>query len=186
MMLLLATPALAAPVLEAPDSVDRFARCVAQAQAEADAEGFVWAAPGAHAQNVAVVAGVPCHRDEAIPSLSWSSRDAIRMAKMLQDAGYTVLPLVSDVTGADLEAALDRAAALVDPDGTLLVYFSGHGLLREEAGGLHRYLVLSDTDRRASDTSERPLFTQGGRIEQHARGPAEHVTVFHRRAQRPR
>lgn len=88
---------------------------------------------------------MPCHRSPAIPSLAWSSRDAVRVGTRLQRAGYRVDFLTSSVDRDDLLSALDAISEQADPDDTVLVYFSGHGVLQEQAGQVRRHLVFSDT-----------------------------------------
>ena len=162
------TSAIAAPVLveETPD--DRLARCVVEAEAEASEVGYR-PSPAGRSDRVAVVVGVPCHEDPTIPSLSYGARDAARVAQRLEVAGFAVVPLVTLVTRADLDLALDRAEALLEPGGTLLVYFSGHGVLREEEGRVRRYLVFTDTDLAELPTTAMPVPALEARV---ARIPA--------------
>jgi len=95
--------------------------------------------------KVAVVVGVPCHRSASIPSLAYSTRDAVRIAEMLDGNGFTVLRLTSSVDAEQLLDALDEVERIMNPEGVLVVYFSGHGVLRHHEGRLRRYLVFSDT-----------------------------------------
>lgn len=101
-------------------------------------------AAGAH--KVAVVVGVPCHRSDSVPSLSYSTRDAVRMAGMLEQSGFTVLRLTSSIDAEQLLDVLSDVEQNIASDGVLLLYFSGHGVLRQVDGRLRRYLVFSDTD----------------------------------------
>jgi hypothetical protein len=143
-MILAVAAAIAGPVLGDVGAPDAFTRCVAAADAEVD-EPLAVPELGTTAR-IAVVVGVPCHRSAQIPSLQYSTRDATVVGHKLQEAGFTVLPLVSAVDRRALFEALDRAQSALAPGGELVVYFSGHGTLREEGGQLRRYLVLSDTD----------------------------------------
>jgi Caspase domain len=137
--------ALAGPILAPEAPIDGLARCVADADTLAGALPADLGATDGPQERVAVVVGVPCHRQDTLPSLAYASRDAVRVAEVLVDSGFTVLPLTTVVDRDAVLAALDRAEALVAPGGTLLVYFSGHGVLREEGGRVRRYLVMSDT-----------------------------------------
>jgi uncharacterized caspase-like protein len=154
---LLAASALGAPVLADAPELSPLERCAAEAEQQAGIASGSWrdevplAVP--RTDRLAIVVGVPCHRSEAIPSLAYSSRDAERVADTLQAGGFTVLRLQTVVDRATLAAALDRAGAAVTPGGTLLVYFSGHGMLRDEDGKLVRYLVMSDTDLTSIETT---------------------------------
>ncbi|MCA9494094.1 MAG: caspase family protein [Myxococcales bacterium] len=144
MIVALASAAWGAPVLgEAPSPEDQLALCAAAADAETD--GQVLAEPSS-SDRVALVVGVPCHRNPGLPSLGYSSRDALRIGAELQAGGFSVIHRTSIVDASDLRAAVDEASALLEPGGTLVVYFSGHGLLREDGGELSRWLVMSDTD----------------------------------------
>ncbi len=100
----------------------------------------------AGAQRVAVVVGVPCHRSDSVPSLAYSTRDAVRMAEMLEASGFAVLRLTSAIDASKLLEVLEDIEGKIDPSGVLVVYFSGHGVLREDEGQLRRYLVFSDTE----------------------------------------
>ncbi len=141
--LLAAGDARAAPVLEEATPERLLERCVGAADAEVDLPALP---EPTRSDRVALVVGVPCHRLPGLPSLEFSSRDAARVGAALSEGGFSVLSLTTLVDGADLLAAVDRAEALLEPGGTLVVYFSGHGVLREQAGKLTRWLVLSDTD----------------------------------------
>jgi len=150
MIALAALTALAAPVVSEPETMwTELDRCAMEAEAQAGVASGSWRQEIPEtlrpSDRVAVVVGVPCHRDPAIPSLAYSTRDAERVAQTLEAGGFTVVRLLTVVDRASLAAALDRAGRAVTPDGTLLVYFSGHGVLRDHAGELLRYLVLSDT-----------------------------------------
>ncbi len=141
----LVAAAWAAPAwVETP--VDPLQRCVESANAIAGIDGELAVEPLPSDQGrVAIVVGVPCHRSSSIQSLAFSTRDATRMADQLEASGYAVIRLTSVVDRAAFDAALDAADRALAPDGSLVVYFSGHGVLREEAGMLRRYLVFSDT-----------------------------------------
>ena len=135
--------ALAGPVvLDQPE--DPFDRCIREAE-NAAAEFERAPMPDGLVDRLAIVVGVPCHRSSAIPALAWSTRDAVRMGTTLQSAGYAVEFLVSDVELATVEQALDAATERVTPDGTVLVYFSGHGVLEDRDGRVRRHLVFTDT-----------------------------------------
>jgi hypothetical protein len=180
--LLLASAAAAAPVLEAPDTEPTapWERCVADAEGEVDDLPAVEDLGG---DRVAVVVGVPCHRSEAIPSLRYASRDAARVTEALRAGGFTVLPLLTVVDRATLLDALDAAARAVSPEGTLVVYFSGHGVLREEGGELRRYLVLSDTELTAvgsSGLAVRDLEARLGEVPAAARVLVQDTCFAHR------
>jgi len=139
--------ALAGPVvLEQP--VDPFVRCVEEANLAAGLSAGAASTGGMldeGAKRVALVVGVPCHRSQTIPSLAYSTRDASLMAEMLETNGFTVLRLTSEVDAHQLLQTLDEVEQVMAPDGILLVYFSGHGVLRQHEGQLRRYLVFSDT-----------------------------------------
>lgn len=154
--------ASAAPVLQQAD--DPLQRCIDSAAAESDGVPFEASALPLRADRVAVVVGVPCHRSEGIPSLAYSSRDAARVADTLQRSGYAVIRLVDLVDRSAFSAALDRAEAMVSPGGTLVVYFSGHGVLREQSGRLSRYLVFSDTELGAVRTTGLSVLSLDDRI----------------------
>jgi hypothetical protein len=151
MIALAAVAAFAAPVVSewetGPSALDR---CAMEAEAQAGVASGSWRTSPPDtlpaSERVAVVVGVPCHRDPSIPSLAYSTRDAERIAQTLESGGFTVVRLLTVVDRATLTSALDDAVRAVTPDGTLLVYFSGHGVLRDLAGTLQRYLVLSDTE----------------------------------------
>ncbi len=143
---LAASVALAGPVLQAPEGSPR-ERCVQAAAREIDVPlpPSPELAPGAGLTRVALVVGVPCHDDPGIPSLAYSSRDAARVGSLLAEAGYHVVLLTGAVERAGFRAALSRAEAALAPDGELLVYFSGHGVLADHRDRVRRYLVFSDT-----------------------------------------
>ncbi|MCB9683859.1 MAG: caspase family protein [Alphaproteobacteria bacterium] len=144
MIVTLAMAAWGAPVLgEVAGPEAQLASCAAGADGEVD--GWTLAAP-TPSDRVALVVGVPCHRNPGLPSLGYSSRDAIRVGAELEAGGFSVVHRTTVVDAADLRAAVDEAAALLEPEGTLVVYFSGHGVLREDGGELSRWLVMSDTD----------------------------------------
>ena len=157
--------AAAGPVLgPSLDEIDPLQRCVEAAQTEAGLDGALAAPDGTPppslsgpVDRIAVVVGVPCHRDPTIPSLQYSTRDAVRVAAVLEDAGFAVVPLLTVVDRHALFATLDDAERALAPDGTLLVYFSGHGMLQEGGGSLRRYLVLSDTEVRSIRTTGVPV-----------------------------
>lgn len=140
-----ASAALAAPILM-EEPLDGFERCVRDAEAAAGPLPSRPALADGPYERVAVVVGVPCHRNESMPSLAFATRDAVRVSEALAAGGFAVLPLLTVVDRQDLVRALDEAERLISPTGTVLVYFSGHGVLREEAGVVRRYLVMSDTD----------------------------------------
>lgn len=160
---LLAT-ASAGPVLQ--QVTDPLRRCIDAAASETDGIPFETQPLPRRADRVAVVVGVPCHRSDGIPSLAYSSRDAARVADVLQRAGYAVIRLVDLVDRSAFSDALDRAEATLSPGGTLVVYFSGHGVLREQAGRLRRYLVFSDTELGAVHTTGLPVLSLDDRISQ--------------------
>jgi hypothetical protein len=135
MMLWLAA-ALAAPFTV---TVDPYEACVARSDVP------VRHAPVGPRVGRAVVVGVPCHRDPAIQELAYAAVDADRVAARLAASGFDVDVLAGGVDRDTLLAALDAAAADAGPEETLVVYFSGHGLLAETAEGTVRHLVLSDT-----------------------------------------
>lgn len=165
-MILWWASASAAPVSAPTDPVDALERCVEDAFAAADGfDGLPDPGPGPH-DRVAVVVGVPCHEGEAIPSLAYSTRDAVQVARQLSEGGFAVIPLLTVVHREELLAALDRASRMVSPQGTLLVYFSGHGVLREEGGAVRRYLVMSDTALDALSTTAVDVRTLEWRLDQ--------------------
>ena len=139
--------ALAGPVvLQQP--VDPFVRCVEEANVAAGLSTQSAVFDSTIPQGVdklAVVVGVPCHRSPSVPSLAYSTRDAVRMAEMLAEGGFTVVSLTSAVDVHQLLDTLHEAEEQMDPNGVLVVYFSGHGVLRQREGRLERYLVFSDT-----------------------------------------
>ncbi len=127
--------------------VDPVQRCVDAAAAELDEAGTASDTTlPATSDRVAIVVGVPCHRTAGIPSLAFSSRDAEQVAQILGAADYDVIRLTHLVDRADFVAALSAAEATLSPKGSLVIYFSGHGVLREDQGKLKRYLVFSDTE----------------------------------------
>jgi len=136
---------LAAPVVV--DAPDPFTRCVQEAQTQGEDAGFQWGdPPDAPVDKLAIVVGVPCHRSPVVPSLAWSTRDALRVGSALQAGGYHVVALTTSVDAATLSAHLDEVERWLSPSGSLVVYFSGHGVLREERGRFQRYLVFTDTE----------------------------------------
>lgn len=143
----LAAAASAAPVLTAPEQ-SPLERCVAAAQAEIDVAlpPAPDLTPGQDLERIAIVVGVPCHERPEIPSLAYSSRDAARMGAHLAEQGFHVVPLTHVVDRARFLDTLDRAEAALAPEGELVVYFSGHGVLATEHGQVRRFLVFSDTD----------------------------------------
>ena len=129
--------------------MDSFARCVEDANLAAglDAEaGNIRGVLTPGTEKVAVVVGVPCHYSDSVPSLSYSTRDAVRMAEMLENSGFSVVRMTSAIDSTQLLDALDDVKRSIASDGVLVVYFSGHGVLRQQEGRLRRYLVFSDTN----------------------------------------
>lgn len=162
--------AAAAPVLSNDSAQDPFARCVAAADAEAGVtSGSVQLVPDS-SDKIAVVIGIPCHHSPQIPSLQYSTRDATEMGAHLADAGFDVVPLLTSVDRRTLLDTLDRVQRSLAPDGLLVVYFSGHGALREEGGELHRYLVMSDTELGAVHMTGLSVRTLEDRVDQIAAG----------------
>ena len=131
--------ALAAPEVEA-EPFDAAASCV-QAAGPVRRLGTVQPA-----ERMALVVGVPCHADPSIPSLQFSSTDAERVGTALAQRGYAVHHLTTTVTREDFEHALAELQRSMPRDGELVVYFSGHGVIRTAQGELQRYLVFSDAD----------------------------------------
>ena len=81
------------------------------------------------AARYALVYGAADYEDPAIKDLSFPDDDARDMATALQAAGWTVAASEQDGT-VTRDQVLDGIAALggtVDPDSSVLVYFSGHG-----------------------------------------------------------
>ncbi len=148
MNLLLASIALAAPELgpaPTPDALDGVERCVAEA-------GPVRSDPLpeqlADDARIALVVGVPCHHAPSTPSLRFSSRDAERVGDALAARGYTVIRRSTLVERASLVELLEQLAEQwrsSGSKGSVVVYFSGHGVLREVDGRLQRFWVFSDT-----------------------------------------
>jgi hypothetical protein len=136
---LLAT-AWGAPVVE--EAGDPFARCLVEASAAVGPMPDPRAL--AHGPRIAVVAGVSCLRDDRLPPLRYAARDAARLAERLLAAGWQVVQLPPGASAADLRTAIDAASEAVDPGGTLLVYWSGHGLLRARGSQVERVLGTSD------------------------------------------
>lgn len=144
--------AMAAPVLE-DEPLDPLQACIEQAGPVVQAER------GERAERIALVVGVPCHDDRTIPSLQFSSRDALAMGEVFAERGYQVRTLTTRVERGALLDALAAIEADLPPDGELVVYFSGHGVLKETSAGLERFLVFSDTDLGAIETSGLSLRT---------------------------
>ena len=138
--------ALAAPVLDA-EPVDPWSRCVERADREAGLTGppGLQAFPVGGVSKLAIVVGVPCHHDPALPSLTYSSRDAMQVADWLSGEGFSVIRLTTEVERSEMEHALDLASRHLHRGGTLLVYFSGHGVVHQDRGQLQRMLVFTDT-----------------------------------------
>lgn len=132
--------ALAAPVIE-PAPLDPLAACIAHA---GQVRGLGEVQPDQ--TKIALVVGVPCHDDPSIPSLQFGTHDAMDLGARLQGRGYTVHALTTRVSRGDFLDALDTLGRALAPGGELVVYFSGHGVLRETDVGLERFLVFSDTD----------------------------------------
>lgn len=137
--MILGSLALAAPEVEAVP-FDHAAACV-------EAAGPVQElGPVQPADRLALLVGVPCHEDPSIPSLQYSSSDAARLGSVLEERGFVVHRLTTSVTRQAFEDALEALSDALTRDGELVVYFSGHGVLRTVNGELERYLVFSDAD----------------------------------------
>lgn len=95
--------------------------------------------------RVALVVGIPCHRDPRVASLGLANDDAVRFGQALEARGYAVAYRTTLVDRQELLDALDEAASAVGPEGELVLYLSGHGVLRQGDDALERFLVTSDT-----------------------------------------
>src|SRR5687768_843841 len=106
--------------------------------------------PG-HAKRYALIIGVDQYADTQITTLGGASNDARTLANaMIQYAGFPseqVTVLASDQpperqpTRGNILRRLSNLAAIVPPDGLLLISFAGHGI---ERGG-HAFLLPSDS-----------------------------------------
>ena len=99
-------------------------------------------------QSWALIFGIDHYR-HGIPSLRTAVADAEAVADSLQRyQGFRLLrpPMVEDVRRARMLELLEAIPEEVDADDRLLLYFAGHGLLRE--GGEHPggYLVPQDVE----------------------------------------
>ncbi|MFT5453900.1 MAG: hypothetical protein ACI9K2_000376 [Myxococcota bacterium] len=146
MIVWLALGALAAPVLDT-EPIDPWARCVERADRQAGLNGpaGMQAFPVGGVSRLAIVVGVPCHHDPDLPSLAYASRDATQVADWLASENYSVIRLTTEVEQAEMSRALDLAERHLRPGGTLVVYFSGHGVIHQSRGRLQRMLVFTDT-----------------------------------------
>ncbi len=99
--------------------------------------------PAARAERVAIVVGVSAYpRSSGIAPLHYAAADARTLAEELARHGYRVTTLVDDeATRGSVLGALAAAAEAVDPRGTVLFYFSGHGM---DEGG-HHYLMTVES-----------------------------------------
>lgn len=67
------------------------------------------------------------------PSLDTAINDAEVVARTLKsDYGFRTVTLLRDATRRDLIAALNTLAESVEPRDSVLIYYAGHGLLRED------------------------------------------------------
>lgn len=95
-------------------------------------------------RRVAILIGNGNHSDERFEALLAPSTDVSGLESVLGDpriGGFEVLPLV-DKTTREISIAISKAIKELSHKDTLLIYYSGHGVL-DEAGKLH--FATSDT-----------------------------------------
>jgi filamentous hemagglutinin family protein len=91
------------------------------------------AVPQIH-RKVAVFFGVSEYQDKKIPSLQTSLPDVDSVAKVVSERmGYEVR-IVRNPTKADIVATLNKLAAELATDDSLLIYYSGHGYTLQRNG----------------------------------------------------
>ena len=123
------------------------------------------AAPGADeaGKRRALLIGVDAYDDPAFAPLSFASRDAVELGKVLLDPTYGGFASVEVVTNGELTARalvarLKQWAATVAPEDLAFVYFSGHGTRWvDDRNRSHVYLAASDTEKDAPVDTAIPL-----------------------------
>ncbi len=113
------------------------------------------ATPGAdtvRAERVAVVVGVSAYpRGGGVAPLHFAAADARTLSEELERHGYRVTTLVDDeATRGSVLRALAAAAETADPRGTVLFYFSGHGM---DEGGRHYLMTVEAADGSLASTA---------------------------------
>ncbi len=104
---------------------------------------FLAAAPAFADTRVALVVGEGAYRHA--PILPNPAADAAAMAKLLGDAGFATVRLVTDGSRSDLQKALRDFANLSETADIAVFYYAGHGV--EIAG--RNYVVPVDADLRS-------------------------------------
>lgn len=105
----------------------------------------------ANDQRYAVVVGVGSYTSPGVTELACAVRDAEDVARVLDETGWQVSLMTTDLTNAklrpDTAEAIERRirdyASVTDELDTILFYFSGHGFIDEQKNG---YLCPTNVD----------------------------------------
>jgi Caspase domain len=90
--------------------------------------------------KLALVIGIDVYRSEGLEDLSSCRKDAEDFCKLLQELGYTIFqnePIIGsrlnkENSWVDIRRAIVSSFKSAKPGQTLLFYFSGHGIPRED------------------------------------------------------
>lgn len=91
----------------------------------------------------ALLVGVEKSKDPAFPALSFVNNDIALMEGVLTKSGFEVEKLTADVSSSKLRAGLTDFLAGSSYDERVVIYYSGHGTSKGEAG----FLVTADCER---------------------------------------
>jgi hypothetical protein len=124
------------------------------------------------AMSIHIGVNRPCHREAGGRPLQYSEITAWRMAELASQAGYDSLQVLRGeaATRSAVQQALSGAAGVLCEGDTLLVTFSGHGVLLpdqdgDERDGLDESWCLADSTVRDDELAEHwRLFERGVRI----------------------
>lgn len=123
-----AVAAITEKLLQGVSAADR------RAAAAAAKRRVVKAALPQIARKLALVIGVDSYADKRIPQLDNAVKDAQAVAKLLETSlGYEAI-VIPNASKEAIVAALNKLAAEVDSDDSVIVYYAGHGAVVESTG----------------------------------------------------